>query len=174
MRTLNCCCNFWRLLCCVGKHSYLLLVFGWCSNVAMAIYSKADPGSAPYTQAKTLKARKDELSSMESRKDENLAKLKEEKAKLQAAAKDAQAKSDELRQKEALTNDTKSTMGKVSKEFFLACFVLMFFCSDLVYATIVAASLLSRQRSTVGGGVRALLSHDIATLALHLSSENYW
>ena len=50
---------------------------------------------------------------MQSRKDETLEKLKEEKAKLQAAAKDAQAKSDELRQKEALTNETKSTMSKV-------------------------------------------------------------
>ena len=74
---------------------------------------------------------------MESRKDENLAKLKEEKAKLQAAAKDAQAKSDELRQKEALTNDTKSTMGKVSRiSPRRACFGMMFRCRVKVHAGI--------------------------------------
>ncbi len=45
-----------------------------------------EPGCTPVRmQAKTLKARKDELASMESRKDENLAKLKEEKAKLQVS-----------------------------------------------------------------------------------------
>ena len=54
------------------------------------------------------------MPTLEQRKEETLNKLKEEKAKLQAAAKDAQAKSDELHEKEALTNDTKSTMTKVT------------------------------------------------------------
>ncbi len=68
-------------------------------------------------QARDADARKKEMPTLEQRKEEALSKLKEEKAKLQAAAKDAQAKSDELREKEALTNDTKSTMTKVRSAY---------------------------------------------------------
>ena len=64
-------------------------------------------------QAREADGRKKEMPTLEQRKEEALSKLKEEKAKLQAAAKDAQAKSDELREKESLTNETKSTMTKV-------------------------------------------------------------
>ena len=58
---------------------------------------------------------------MEQRKEETLSKLKEEKAKLQAAAKDAQAKSDELRQKETITSDIKGSMSKVRTQLGSHC-----------------------------------------------------